>query len=487
MYAARRRDRKSDRAIVLIGVTTSSIPEFITGTILVVVVGVQLGWLPVLATAPPDSDILTQIRYLLMPATAMAIVYFGYIARMTRAGAIEVLQSDYTRTATMKGLTSAQTMRHHVLRNALVPTVAVIAVQIGYLFGGIIAVEKIFNYNGMGATMLFAAQRKDLPMLTAGVIVIGIVYMLATLTADLHHGLDEPAHPTGRERLMVDVIVNPRPTGTDGRAGRVERAQARRETLRVLLRRPAFIIGNIIIIGWIICAVLGQRITPYDPFNDFSAGHLPPSPEHWMGTDRIGRDVLSRVMVGSRDVLIVAPLAALLGVTAGTFLGLDHGLLPGPVDDILSRLVEAFLALPVILVALLTLVVLGTSPLVVVFVVGILFTPIVARTVRSAVLSERELDYVTAAKLRGESGLVHPVARDLPECARPDRGRDDRPLRVRDLHGRHPVVPWRRPPTAIAGLGAERQRGIHEHDRRRSGGPRSSPPSPSPARSSRST
>lgn len=185
LYAARRRDRKADRAIVLLGVTSSSIPEFITATILVVVVGVQLGWLPVLATPPPDADVVTQVRYLLMPAIAMAIVYFGYIARMTRAGTIEVLQSDYTRTATMKGLTTTQTMRHHVLRNALVPTVAVIAVQIGYLFGGIIAVEKIFNYNGMGATMLFAAQRKDLPMLTAGVIVIGIVYMLATLTADL--------------------------------------------------------------------------------------------------------------------------------------------------------------------------------------------------------------------------------------------------------------------------------------------------------------
>ena len=185
LYAARRRDRKVDRAIVLLGVTSSSIPEFITATILVVVVGVQLGLLPVLATPPPNADILTHVRYLLMPAIAMAIVYFGYIARMTRAGTIDVLQSDYTRTATMKGLTTSQTMRRHVIRNALVPTVAVIAVQIGYLFGGIIAVEKIFNYNGMGATMLFAAQRKDLPMLTAGVIVIGIVYMLATLTADL--------------------------------------------------------------------------------------------------------------------------------------------------------------------------------------------------------------------------------------------------------------------------------------------------------------
>lgn len=185
LIAALRRDRLVDRAIVLTGVTLSSIPEFVTGTILVVVVGVQLGWLPVLATAPDDAGFLEQLRYLLLPAIAMAIVYFGYIARMTRAGAIDVLQSDYVRTATMKGLTTAQVMRRHVLRNALVPTVAVIAVQIGYLFGGIIAVEKIFNYNGMGATMLFAAKNKDLPMLTAGVIVIGVVYMLATLAADL--------------------------------------------------------------------------------------------------------------------------------------------------------------------------------------------------------------------------------------------------------------------------------------------------------------
>ena len=173
LYAARRRDRPIDRAIVLLGVTSSSIPEFVTGTILVVVVGVQLKLLPVLATPPLKADALTQIRYLLMPAISMAIVYFGYIARMARAGTIEVLQSDYTRTAAMKGLTIGQTMRRHVLRNALIPTVAVIAV------------EKIFNYNGMGGTMLFAAQRKDIPMLTAGAIIIGIVYMIATLIADL--------------------------------------------------------------------------------------------------------------------------------------------------------------------------------------------------------------------------------------------------------------------------------------------------------------
>jgi peptide/nickel transport system permease protein len=185
LFAGRRRDRPADRAIVLAGVTLSSIPEFVIGTILVVVVGVQLRLLPVIARPPDNANIITFLSFLTMPALAMAIVYFGYIARMTRAGTIEVLESDYIRTATMKGLTTSQTMRRHVLRNALVPTVAVIGVQIGYLFGGIIGVEKIFNYNGMGQLMLMAAQRKDIPMLTAGVIVIGLVYMLATLTADL--------------------------------------------------------------------------------------------------------------------------------------------------------------------------------------------------------------------------------------------------------------------------------------------------------------
>ena len=205
----------------------------------------------------------------------------------------------------------------------------------------------------------------------------------------------------------MDIPATPGPLAPVAPAGPTqisERSQARRETLRLLFRRPAFIIGCLVLLGWIITAILGERITPYDPFNSFSAGHQPPSPSHLLGTDRLGRDVLSRVMVGSRDVLIVAPLAALLGVGAGTLLGLIMGFYRGIIDDVLSRLVEAFLALPVVLVALLTLVVLGSSPLVVVCVVGILFTPIVARTVRSAVLSERQLDYVTAARLRGETG-----------------------------------------------------------------------------------
>jgi peptide/nickel transport system permease protein len=200
---------------------------------------------------------------------------------------------------------------------------------------------------------------------------------------------------------------------------RTERAQARREARAVLLRKPGFLIGVGILGMWTFFAIAGEAVTPYDPFNDFNLRHAPPGPEYLFGTDRLGRDVLSRVIVGARDVLIIAPLAAILGVSVGSLLGLVMGYYRGLVDDIVSRIVEAFLSLPVILVALLTLVVLGSSNVVVVLVVGILFTPIVARTVRSAVITERQLDYVTAAKLRGESGPFIMVREIFPNVLGP--------------------------------------------------------------------
>lgn len=182
------------------------------------------------------------------------------------------------------------------------------------------------------------------------------------------------------------------------------RRTTRQENLRVLMRRPEFVIGAIIVIFWVVCAVAGRLLAPYDPFfSDPTAGHVPPSGDHLLGTDRLGRDVFSRVIVGSRDVLLVAPISAIIGVGVGTILGLVMGFYRGVVDDVLSRVVEAFLSLPVAVVGLLALVVLGPSNLTVIGVVGLLFAPIVARTVRAAVLSERELDYVQAARLQGES------------------------------------------------------------------------------------
>ncbi len=110
---------------------------------------------------------------------------FGYIARMARAGTMEALDADFTRTATLKGLRQRQVMLRHVLRNGLLPTIAVISTQVGYLFGGIVAIEKLFGYPGIGFLTVQAAQIKNFPMLLACVLVIGVIYFVATLTGDL--------------------------------------------------------------------------------------------------------------------------------------------------------------------------------------------------------------------------------------------------------------------------------------------------------------
>lgn len=185
LIAARKRDSLVDRGIVMVGLATSSIPEFVTGALLAVAFGLHLHWLKPIATIPKGASVITQIHYLLLPALALAIVYFGYIARMMRAGAARSLESDYVRTATMKGLTDSQVIRRHVMRNALAPTITVMSVQVGYLFGGIIGVEAVTNYQGLATVILNAVTNKDLPVLQYSVMVIAAIYMVATLLADV--------------------------------------------------------------------------------------------------------------------------------------------------------------------------------------------------------------------------------------------------------------------------------------------------------------
>ena len=127
------------------------------------------------------------------------MVLFGYIARMARAGTVAALEADYTRTAVLKGLPQRTVIFRHVLRNALLPTITVVATQIGYMIGGLVVVETLFRYQGIGSLILMAARGKDLPMLEAGILVVGALFVLATLAADmLHTGLDPRLRAAGR-------------------------------------------------------------------------------------------------------------------------------------------------------------------------------------------------------------------------------------------------------------------------------------------------
>src|SRR5580658_1973226 len=129
---------------------------------------------------------------------------------------------------------------------------------------------------------------------------------------------------------------------------------------RLLLRKPTFLIGAAILLFWVICAVFGHLIAPFDPLaQQILQKNAAPSGAHWFGTDQLGRDVLSRVIVGARDILLVAPLATALGVALGVILGLVTGYFRGIIDDVIGRLIDALLALPLVIIALLALTAIG--------------------------------------------------------------------------------------------------------------------------------
>jgi peptide/nickel transport system permease protein len=208
----------------------------------------------------------------------------------------------------------------------------------------------------------------------------------------------------------VEALVDPR----------TEVARARRETLGQFATSKTLLVGVVIVGFWIVCALFGSAIAPHDPLAFVGPTNAGPRSQWWFGTDQLGRDVLSRVIVGARDILVIAPLATLLGITLGTLLGLITGYFQGWVDDALSRVIDAVLALPLIIIAVTVLTSLGTtSGTTVVVVIGIIFTPLVARTVRSAVLGERQLDYVQAARLRGERAPYVLGAEILPNVTAP--------------------------------------------------------------------
>jgi peptide/nickel transport system permease protein len=196
--------------------------------------------------------------------------------------------------------------------------------------------------------------------------------------------------------------------------------QVRRELLRQLVRSKTFLVGATIVAFWALCAILGGTLAPHNPLAENPPPwNVAPSGSHWFGTDGLGRDVFSRVIVGARSILVIAPLATLLGTVLGTALGLAMGYFGGWTDNVASRIVEAVLSLPVVIVAFLFVVALGPSTRTLIIVIGFVFTPLIARTVRSAVLSERELDYVAAARLRGERASYIMFVEILPNVLQP--------------------------------------------------------------------
>ena len=197
VLAALYRDGFIDRAISVTGLSLIALPEFVVGVIVLVIFAVELGWFPV-SSQVPSANPVDVVRQFFLPSIPLMLVLFGYIARMARAGTVEALASDYVRTAVLKGLSRWALIWRHVLRNALLPTISVVSVQVGYLFGGLVVVETLFNYPGIGKLLLDSAVGHDLPVLEATVLVVALLYMLSNLVADSLYAVLNPRIRVGR-------------------------------------------------------------------------------------------------------------------------------------------------------------------------------------------------------------------------------------------------------------------------------------------------
>jgi peptide/nickel transport system permease protein len=185
VVSALQRGRFLDRLINGAAVVAITIPEFVSSMFLILFFSLLLPWFPSTAMVPRGAGPGTTLRYLVLPIVAISPVLVGYISRTVRASMITELGADYTRTALLKGLGYATVVRRHVLRNALLPAITVVANQVAWLVGGLVVIENVFNYPGIGQLLLQAALVQDVPLLEVLVLIVAAILMLSNLAADL--------------------------------------------------------------------------------------------------------------------------------------------------------------------------------------------------------------------------------------------------------------------------------------------------------------
>lgn len=185
-------NRAADTVVSTLSLSVVGLPEFVTGLVLINVFALGLGWFPATSTPQPGMPLGDWLYQLTLPALTASFVLLAYIVRMTRAGVIDELRKPYVRTATLKGLPRRVVIVKHVLRNALLPTITVIALSFGWLIGGLIVIENVYTYPGLGRLMTAAVERKDIPLIQAVVMTTIFFYAIANLIADLVYAALNP-------------------------------------------------------------------------------------------------------------------------------------------------------------------------------------------------------------------------------------------------------------------------------------------------------
>lgn len=192
IIAAVRRGKAADLGVSVFSYIGVSFPEFVTATLIVLIFADWLQWLPATGYVPLTEDPIRGIRHLVLPVLTVSLILIAHVSRMVRSELVDVLHSDYIRAARLKGLSRRQVLFKHALRNALLPTITIVALDVGYLLGGVIVVEEIFALPGIGRQLIVAIQSRDLPSIQAGALVMATTYAIANFLADICYAWLDP-------------------------------------------------------------------------------------------------------------------------------------------------------------------------------------------------------------------------------------------------------------------------------------------------------
>ncbi|MBG0766780.1 ABC transporter permease [Sphaerochaeta halotolerans] len=184
--------KPTDSIISFFGLATMALPEFVSGVILITVFAVQLKWFPIVSVIPIGESIWQNLNIVVLPALSITLVMFGYISRMQRSSMISVMNSDYIRAATLKGMPRRYVIFRHALKNAMLPTITIIGMNMGWLFGGLVVVETLFGFPGMGSLLMTAIKTRDVPLIEACVLLITVIYSVSTMITDIMYSYLNP-------------------------------------------------------------------------------------------------------------------------------------------------------------------------------------------------------------------------------------------------------------------------------------------------------
>ena len=443
VLAAVKRGSIFDHTAVGLALTGYSMPIFWWGMMLIMLVSVHWNLTPVsgrvsdmvfLDDSNPltgfmlidtaiwgeDGNFIDAVAHMILPAIVLGTIPLAVIVRMTRSSMLEVLGEDYIRTARAKGLTRMRVIIVHALRNAMLPVVTVIGLQVGTLLAGAILTETIFSWPGLGRWLIDALQRRDYPVVQGGVLLVATMIILVNLLVDLLYGV---VNPRIRHKTYGDIMSQVTETIVSSAPGPMTPLQ---EFWHYFKRNKGAVVGLVYVVIVLFIAIFANWIAPYNPAEQFRDALLAPpawqeggSMAHLLGTDDVGRDVLSRLMYGARLSLLVGCLVVVLSLIMGVILGLIAGYFGGLVDNIIMRVVDIMLALPSLLLALVLVAIFGPSIGNAALALTFVALPHYVRLTRAAVLVEVNRDYVTASRVAGAGAMRQMFINIFPNCLAP--------------------------------------------------------------------